>query len=164
LEKLGVSHDDDFPERNFFVCASNNLDELADKILPTSPNFALFIAMDPQSIADEKVKDFAKSLFSRGLASFSAWGPECEKVHDLFDAADAEVHPGKPTCEDFIMTTWHSRESLKSALWGFVHAGMTASNYEQTCKEWIIAVLENPAWEEEIRTSFSKINTLSEED
>lgn len=120
--------------------------------------------MDPQGITDEKVKDFAKSLFSRGLASFSAWGPECEKVHDLFDAADAEAHPGGTTYDDFIMTTWHSRESLESALWAFVRAGMTASNYEQTCKEWIIAVIGNPAWEEEIRSKFSKINTPSEED
>ena len=161
MELLGTSVNKDYPGRVFLLCAVDTLENLASEVAPTSSHFALFVAMDARSTPDVKVKNVAKSLYSKGLVSLSAWGPDCERVHDLFDAADAEIHPGESAYESFIFTTWHSRESLEKALWGFVHCGTTASDYEQTCKEWFIVVVENPEWAQEVRRKFPEINTVS---
>ncbi|MBZ5596979.1 MAG: hypothetical protein LAN83_01545 [Acidobacteriia bacterium] len=163
MEWLATSVDDDFPERDFYLCPSNSLDEVVDKITPRTPYFGFFVLMDARGVADDSIKESAKKLLAKGLVCLCAWGPDCERVHDLFDAADDEIHPCS-TYEDFVMTTWQSRDTLEEALWYFVRCGMISDKYEMKCKDWIIAPIENPEWEQEVRSKISKVNAISEDD
>jgi len=71
-------------------------------------------------IAPAERARLADLLAEAGPASVSTWGPDCEDLHDDIDHADMARH-GFPDYSDprtpIIMTTWHSKESLKSAMW-----------------------------------------------
>ena len=71
----------------------------------------------------------------------SAWGPECERVHDCFDIPYLKGNwTGNPedTCDTTIMTTWHSDEPLSEALWFFANSAFPAQAFEKTCRQWVI--------------------------
>jgi hypothetical protein len=57
-------------------------------------------------------------LVRSGCLYFIAWGDECEAWHDSADDANiAEFEGGEIPDNRFVMTTWHSSESLSEALW-----------------------------------------------
>lgn len=88
---------------------------LAADTLP-SPHFACLLASDARGAPDTLLLALADHLLERGLAYFCAWGPDCERVHDLVDQAAMlrEVRKG----QDYpIITTWHADEPLDEALW-----------------------------------------------
>jgi hypothetical protein len=98
----------------------------------------------------------AGDLAEMGLACLCAWGPDCERVHDLFDVA-AGPKNDELTGDDVIMTSWHSGDTLLEALWYFVHTAFATRCFEMTCTDWIIAPIGNPEWEKEIRGKVSEI-------
>jgi len=49
-----------------------------------------------------------------------AWGPGCERVHDIFDEGRDGPNPLTST-DPVVLTTWHDDESLAEAL-GFIFA------------------------------------------
>jgi hypothetical protein len=55
------------------------------------------------------------------------------------------------------MTTWHERDSLEEALWFFVHSAVPTASYRSACTDWVIAVVGNAEWEQEIRSKIAKI-------
>lgn len=147
-----------FPDRNakaLFLCPSDSIDRLTTEISSTSANFGLFLALDARGLSDEGIRQAARRLVSKGLVYLCVWGPDCERVHDLFDDVEAEKEPTsspKIGIDDVIMTTWHSDESLSEALWFFMHCAFPAQDFEATCKDWIMAPIENADWEQTIRS------------
>jgi hypothetical protein len=154
--------DEDFPEKAFYLCSAASIENLPDKTTHSTANFGLFVALNANEIADDKILQSAKKLLSIGLACLCTWGPDCERVHDLFDVAARGIN-SELSGDDVIMTTWHSRESLEDALWFFVHAAIVTGKFEKTCKDWIIAPIANPEWEQLIRNKFAQINTIAED-
>jgi len=143
----------DRPVKDIYLCSSATIGMLAGGITPTSPNFGLLLAMDGQSIDSGKIGELAEKMADKGLAYLCAWGPDCERVHDIFDEIEVQRDLEK---EDgsVIMTTWHSDESLEECLWFFVNSAFPDLAYEQSCKDWIIAPLGNEEWEKLIRDTF----------
>jgi hypothetical protein len=165
MERLAVSvlADEDFPEKVFYLCPNDSIDNLGDRTSHSSANFGLFIAIDANGVTDDSILQGAKKLLSQGLACLCAWGPDCERVHDLFDVAAREIN-SELSDDDVIMTSWHSGESLEEALWFFVHAAFVTGKFEKTCKDWIIAPISNPEWEQLVRSKIAQINTVTEDD
>src|SRR4051794_25035988 len=76
--------------------------------------FALFMAADASAAAVKVVAALAEWAIERGMFWFSAWGPDCERVHDLVDEVDVERGGGNEL--PVVMTTWHADEPLDDAL------------------------------------------------
>jgi hypothetical protein len=74
--------------------------------------FAVFFACDATALSARLIGEFASYCIDHGLFWVSAWGPDCERVHDIFDEFDIaqDRHPG------IVMTAWHDDESLDDAL------------------------------------------------
>jgi hypothetical protein len=145
----------DRPPKEVFLCALDSLEQFERELRSTSKHFGLLIVTDASGLADETLFDLAKTLISKGLVYLCTWGADCERVHDRFDDAelaktlDAGDPPTQNDCS--FMSTWHSNESLSEALWFFLHAAFAAQGYEQTCEDWIIAVIGNKEWESAVR-------------
>lgn len=151
LERIAqYKFDDDFPEKTVFLCTADTLDHLPPLIRPSDANFVLFLAVDATSISAEFIRSAAEALLDSGLVYLCVWGPDCERVHDIFDSVIVERNPDE-TEADVVMTTWHSAESLQDAIWFFLHYAWPAAAYERTCPEWIAAVINSPEWEGKVR-------------
>jgi hypothetical protein len=164
MEWLAVSAlvDEDFPEKVFYLCPADSIESLGERIIPSTANFGLFAAMNANGVPDESVLRSAKKLLSKGLACLCTWGPGCERVHDLFDVAARGINSGL-SGDDVIMTTWHADVPMEEALWFFVHAAFVTKKFDKTCKDWIIAPISSPEWEQLIRSKIAEINITTED-
>jgi hypothetical protein len=153
-----VSHIFEFspPRRSLYLCSSDELEQLTDKIQSDSAYFGLLIALDASKVDDDQIRKAASGLLSKGLAYLCAWGPDCERVHDLFDQAAIEINE-KLSADDVVMTTWHSGESLEEALWFFAHAAFPTKFFWQKCTDWIVAPIANESWEKQIRAQIHDV-------
>src|ERR1700686_5436028 len=50
-----------------------------------SRRFRLFVAANTTSSTTEAIGQFASAALEAGMVYFSAWGPGCERFHDLVD-------------------------------------------------------------------------------
>ena len=84
--------------------------------------FRLFVAADTSHSSVEEISAFAEGALIAGMVYFCAWGPGCERFHDIVDEiiADDRVSGRNrflpPTSDDVVMTTWHAHETLEEAL------------------------------------------------
>ena len=112
------------------------------------PHFACLLACDARAWNDEVILAAANHLLDRGLVYFCAWGPDCERVHDLVDSAivlrDNSEYP--------IITTWHRDETLADALWFFLNAAYPDESFEATFKSRLAISVGNHEWAREIQT------------
>lgn len=164
MEWLAVSAlvDEDFPEKVFYLCPADSIQNLGGKITLSSANFGLFVAMNANGVADEGILQGAKQLLSKGLACLCTWGPDCERVHDGFDVAARDIN-SELSGDDVIMTTWHADVTMEEALWFFVHSAFVTKQFDKTCKDWIIAPINSPEWEQLIRSKIEEINIFAKD-
>ena len=52
--------------------------------------FRLFVAADTTATTTEALADFAYTSLKRGMVYFCAWGPSCERFHDIVDEVIVE--------------------------------------------------------------------------
>ena len=93
--------DKEQPTRNYCVGSVDLLLDIPSALEAVSAKYCLFLAFDATSINAEEIRRTAKMLLERGIAYFCVWGPECERVHDLFDL---ERLPEEPR-DNAVMTT-----------------------------------------------------------
>lgn len=62
--------------------------------LPPTP-WLVFIAADTSDVVDAVLARVAERFVSAGVSVVSVWGPDCERVHDMFD--DVYVGDGTTT-------------------------------------------------------------------
>ena len=144
----------EFPQQDFHLCPAQNIESLVNDIVPTSEHFGLLLAIEGQSLDSEQVRRVAKVLIQKGLASFCVWGPDCERIHDLFDAAAIELDPEQT--KGVIMTTWHDDEPLEEAISYFMNCAIPDEAYQRTCRDWIFAPVASSDWERIIRGEFEQ--------
>ncbi|MGH9588503.1 MAG: DUF7684 family protein, partial [Acidobacteriaceae bacterium] len=111
-----------------------------------------FLAIDATTIPDETIRSAAKFLVERGLAYFCAWGPDCERVHDLLDQERMREEP-EGRC---VITTWHAKESLSQALSFFSNCVEPDDGFIANCKDWVALSVSNKAWLHQVRTDLVK--------
>ncbi len=129
-----------------------SLDEL--RLVPHAlpgPHFACLLAWDTRTCNDEAILAAANHLLDRGLVYFCAWGPDCERVHDLVDRAIV-LRELRDNREYPIMTTWHQDETLTDALWFFLNAAYPDESFEATFKSRLAISVGNHEWAREIQT------------
>jgi hypothetical protein len=114
-------------------------------------NFGLFLTFDARESSDEAILNVAKTALNQGLGYLCAWGPDCERVHDLFDlaAVQKEIVAPEPNPNTVVMTTWHPRDSLKEGIKFFKMWAFGAGRFED-CQTWLAVNVGQPEWSSEI--------------
>jgi len=148
----------DRPRRDIYLCPSESIESLVLQIVPPSPHFGLLLAVDARPLDADRIGYLAEDLVGKGLAYLCAWGPDCERVHDIFDEIIVEMDPEQN--KGVILTTWHSKERLDEALWFFINSAFPNEAYEGTCHAWIVASIGCPEWEQTARGAFNKTDRL----
>jgi hypothetical protein len=116
--------------------------------------FVMLLALDARPLADAEIVGLARAALSAGLVYLCAWGPDCERVHDLFDDV-VRLEMPEETEDSVIMTTWHARESLAEAVGFFRDVAEPAGGFAAACRDGVAVVVGNAAWQEEIRGYFA---------
>lgn len=156
MEKIAqYTLDDDPSPKTVSLCTAESLGDVAHLIKPSNTHFVLFLALDATAIGHEVILSAAIELLARGMVYICVWGPDCERVHDIFDEADIERNP-QLTEANVVMSTWHSKNSLEEAIEFFLYCARPTSDYRNTCSDWVAAVIGNSGWELQVRASLSQ--------
>src|SRR5262245_21585380 len=144
---------DDVNERDLFLLEvdADTLDEVPDILGFSSPHFACLLALDGPTFSDAQVHRLAAKLLGNGAAYVCAWGPGCERVHDLIDDAIL-IFESDPTEDNVILTTWHDNESLEEALFYLLRTTWPAADYFDTCRAALVIVSDSARWVEICRS------------
>jgi hypothetical protein len=126
-----------------------------------SKYFRLFVAADTRDLSADQIGEFAENALRKGMAYCCAWGPGCERFHDIVDEMIVidqigEQHFTSPTRHDTIMTTWHADETLEEALDFFLRLAWPTPWYETESNSWIALSVANPEWTHVIRKQLDK--------
>jgi len=115
-----------------------------------SRHFGVLLLCNGKAIPDPEILTVAKVMINQGLAYLCTWGPDCERVHDLFDETRGEYSESSINSDSVIMTTWHD-ESMEDAVCYFLYSTVGAGDYAKTCKSWIVVPVESADWAEAAR-------------
>lgn len=119
--------------------------------LPPAP-WLVFIAADTSDVVDAVLARVAERFVSAGVSVVSVWGPDCERVHDMFD--DVYVGDGTTTRAMPLITTWHADEELADAVEFFMlNAG---SLTEAASPNRLAVTVANREWELTVATVVSR--------
>jgi hypothetical protein len=113
------------------------------------------IAWDAQNASVEEISRIARGLLRQGAVYVCAWGPHCERVHDIVD----EEHVGPNPSSDVsrvVMTTWHANESLAEAIRFALVDAWPDEFYAADCGSTLGLAIGSSLWAAEIRRAFSR--------
>jgi hypothetical protein len=128
--------------RKLYLAELDGLDDLPDEFAEPRPYFVLFLAVDAMDVPDPVLTAFARKTLARGAAYICAWGPGCERVHDVFDAERGESS---------VITTWHDDESLDQALWFALFVAFPDESLLASEQSVLAVVVGGEDWAEHVR-------------
>jgi len=142
--------DSPFQGRRYYSLDAATAADVSRAIPSSARTFVLFLAWNATNESDETIRALARDTFAKGLAYLVAWGPDCSRVHDLFDftGIDEGYYPSE---DSVVMTTWHEDESLASALWFFLFNTVPDQAFETTCNTAIAVAVANAEWADTIQ-------------
>ncbi len=119
-----------------------------------SAHTVLLIAADARSVQVDTISRVAERFLVSGLVYVCVWGPDCERVHDIFD----EVHVGDGSTEpDFtLMSTWHADEPVEEALWFFLQCAFPPDTPIETTS-YVVVTIGNPDWATRVEDALSDL-------
>jgi hypothetical protein len=133
-------------ETEFGVIESHHLIWPGELQLP-SKRFRLFVAADTTRATTDQISDFAEAGLERGAVYFCAWGPGCERFHDIFDQVEIGTPRfAPPTPNDVVMTTWHDHETLEEALEFYASCAVPSDGYAAESHYRLAICVGNPEW------------------
>ena len=133
--------------RNVFLLSVASLSPAPAILELRSQHFTCFCAMDATASAAADLGKFCSSLLRSGCAYLCAWGPDCERVHDIMDELVVGEDPPQ-TYVGCVMTTWHANDSLKGALEYFLDCTVPDSDYAPNGCDWALIIsVGSPAWD-----------------
>lgn len=159
-----IAYQDAAPfDRKLFSLSIPDLESFPPKLELPSQSFVLLLACDARGIGDSVITDFANSMIDRGIAYLCAWGPDCERVHDLFDLAFVmrEIEEGRRY--PHVMTSWHHDESLDDALWFMLFSAYPDGAFADTCGVDLAVSVGSDEWDAHIQRRLSNIKLFNEE-
>jgi hypothetical protein len=116
--------------------------------------------MDATSTDEGSLASLAAKLISQGMVYLCPWGPDCKRVHDVFDRVDDDR--GGSSEDDFVVTNLYEDEDLDDAVWDAVVAAIPTDAYIETCRAVVAIVVEHPDWSERVETAFADFGAFNE--
>jgi hypothetical protein len=131
-----------------------------------SKRFRLFVAADVRDVEVQVLADFGAMALKNGMVYFCAWGPDCERFHDILDEVIVTDDLGKrhfagPSAHDTVMTTWHDKEALKDAVEFFTSAACPSEGFQPDSNYWVAICLQNYEWEATVREQLQRADLSS---
>lgn len=123
-----------------------------EHIAPPSAHTVLLIVADASDVSVETISRVAKWLLASGLIYVCAWGPDCERVHDIFD--ETYVGDGTIVPSFTFMSSWHSDEPLEEALWFFLQCASTLGA-EMESASYLAVTVGRRDWEATVDDALS---------
>lgn len=104
--------------------------------VPGHRYFRLVVLLDESQIPDDHTLGrFASNALRAGARSVLSAGSAAERVHDLFDEQIVWEEIVDKLCDpdqgEFIVTTWHTNESLARVLWEACFLGIGCDAFEE---------------------------------
>jgi len=129
----------------------------------SSKHFIAFIATDAMDVKDTIIKNTARKSLKQGLVSLSAWGVDCERVHDIYDHVIVNMKFEKKDIA--IFTSWHEKQSLKVTIWDFIYCTFPDDYYKKKCSSWLTVSIGNKEYcnkvFKQIERGLKTLDTLS---
>jgi hypothetical protein len=123
-----------------------------------SQNTVLFLGADASSVPSDAIYRVAERLLDAGVIWICVWGPDCQRVHDLFD--EAYVGDGIVERDFCLMSTWHDDESLEQALWFFVQLAFPL-DHEIPTTSYVAVTVGRHDWAISIEKALSDLVSFS---
>ena len=127
-------------------------DDLAAWDVPASADvdqFTTFLALHADRYTDRAIIALGWRLRAAGLVWLCAWGPDCGRVHNLFDVvAIEEERTGIQ--RPWLMTDEINDEPLAEALWYALNA--VGEDVKDLCKSAVVIGTDRGDWRREIRS------------
>src|SRR2546425_12625281 len=149
-----VGHDE-VSGRDLFVISIPKSEDLPRELSLTTGRFVCLIAWDARAAGADEISAIARWLLEVGAVHVCAWGPGCERVHDIIDDEQLGQSP-KSTGTAVVMTTWHDDESLVETLGFVLTAAVPDEEYEHECGSTLGISIGSSEWAAEIREAFSR--------
>ena len=135
--------------RDLFLARLAELEAWGDELPGIDAEFVAFVALDATHVSDVELERFASKLLKQRAAYLCAWGPGCERVHDVFDAVRDRDAPAPVT------TTWHADDTLDQAVWFALYTACPHDRYIETCAATVCIVVARDDWAEQVRAALA---------
>ncbi len=98
-------------------------------------------------------------MIEHGAIWVCTWGTDCERIHDTFDEAD--VGDGTKDSSEFIMTTWHTDDSLDEVVDFFLTCAFPLDQHLDTCS-WVAITIGDCAQYSSVEETIERAITATE--
>lgn len=131
--------------REIYLLALDVPSELAESFAGIEPRFAALLVWDADQESVPTISAVTEFLYRAGCISLSAWGRDCERVHDIMDEVcvrfeiDEGPNPHLQGSDDAEVTTSHS-ESFRSALFYLVCCAHEPGSFAPFAQSIVITI------------------------
>ena len=131
--------------------------------LPDIGGFAPFraVVVIDATYSREWQNEVSDWLVNGGCLYMMAWGEDCSSWDDSVDWAQIRKYPGPDGAPeaDFVMTTWHDKETLESVFW---YCQFCASDPYDLIKHTLIVHVGGTSRDPEFRALFEQAESLAD--
>jgi hypothetical protein len=127
----------------------SDIESVPSNLKMPTPHFKCLFVCDARRIEANKIDRAMSKLLNQGMVYLCAWGPECERVHDIVDEIVVinEIEKGE---KGTIMTTWHDSDSLEEAAEFFRDLAYCDDYFSSTFGAGVVIVVNNSQWKQQI--------------
>ncbi len=79
--------------------------------------YLLLVCADSSTCSVAEICVLVDAAIDTRCAFFCAWGPDCERVHDIYDETCVIREVDNLNPPPFTMTTGHAKDTLAAAVW-----------------------------------------------
>lgn len=142
--------------RELYGLYLNSPKDLPDSLQMRSKYFACLLACDAASETNESIGNLASRLLDQGLSCILAWGPGCERVHDIFDEQEVCGRQGLIPDNATVMSTWHNDESLEEVLSFALATAIPDDFFMEETGSLLCLVIGRKEWYKELKCYLGK--------
>jgi hypothetical protein len=146
IERLGTER---ICGRDVYVLELRAWEELRAALRQNPKRFICLLAWDARDVQAAAIGVVARQLLDAGAVAVACWGPNCERVHDIIDAAAGQWLALQAA--GVVMTTWHAQESLSEAMDATLLTLSPDDASAPGCDAVIGISIGEPEWADEIR-------------
>ena len=148
---------DESKGRSLFVMDLIRPDDMPELLAVPGPYFVCLLAWDARQASVAQISHVVERLQRSGCVDICCWGPDCERVHDVFDEVELGVSLEQEVEDEdgpICMSTWHSYEPLSDAIWFTLNCTTPVEHSVDGCRSVIGLSIGSTQFAAEIRAAF----------